>query len=202
MRGKRAGWVAAIATLVCAAPLRAHHSISMFDISNTIWVKGTVVRYEPVNPHAFIALEEKRPDGKVRRWTVEGPILARLNRMGVGRDFLKTGDVIEVCGFALKQKKDISMQDSWRETDGSLPSFVHGHMIVMPEGTLRPWGPYGKLQNCVRPEDQKQSWVNFLDQDPVARDLWCARISSSAPTRADSKTLVDAIDRLIANPCQ
>ena len=47
----------------------------------------------------MIALEEKREDGQVQQWTVEGPILARLYRMAVAPDFLKAGDVIEVCGL-------------------------------------------------------------------------------------------------------
>ena len=70
-------WAAAMAWLVCACPLRAHHSISMIDVSTPVWVKGTVALYEPVNPHVMIALDERTDDGQVRRWTVEGPSLTR-----------------------------------------------------------------------------------------------------------------------------
>ena len=58
---KTMGIVAAAVALACAAPLRAHHNGSMFD-PTPIWVKGTVVSYERVNPHATIALEEARAE--------------------------------------------------------------------------------------------------------------------------------------------
>jgi hypothetical protein len=197
MHGKLASWVIAAAALASVCPLEAHHSISMIDISKSIWIKGTVVRYEQVNPHAFIALQERTEDGRIRRWTVEGPILARLNRMGVGKNFLKAGEVIEVCGFPLKE--NISFRNLSENASGSPRPFVHGHMLVMSDGQMRPWGPYGKLDNCVRPDDPAQRWLNFLNKDPIARDLWCAR--TSLPTSA-SRALVDQINRGLTKPCE
>jgi hypothetical protein len=192
MHDKLATWAVGIAALAWAGSLQAHHSISMIDITTPIWVKGTVVRYEPINPHAVIALEEKLKDGQVRQWTVEGPILARLTRMGVGRDVLKSGDSIEVCGFALKANL----------LTGNLPRlFLHGHMLVMPDGRLQPWGPYGKLDNCVRPDDRQQSWLDFLNGDPIARDLWCARVATLPPASTVSTAFVQSINRLMAHPC-
>ena len=64
MKQRIATWAATITALACASPLRAHHSISMFEISAPVWVKGTVVRYEPKDPHVMIALEEKRETGR------------------------------------------------------------------------------------------------------------------------------------------
>ena len=134
MKQSMPAWAAAIAVLACTGPLRAHHSISAIDISTPIWVKGTVVLYEVVNPHVMIALEERREDGQVQRWTVEGPNLGRLARYGLGKDFLQAGDVIEVCGFAPKP----NVEKSWPP-----PRFVHGHLLADAEwakavvGTLR-----------------------------------------------------------------
>ena len=71
----------AIAAIVCAWSLSAHHSISVFELSESVWVKGTVVRYEPVSPHAMFDLEERKSDGQVQRWTIEGPIPRRLQRV-------------------------------------------------------------------------------------------------------------------------
>lgn len=112
----------------------------MFDMSTHIWLKGTVVRYEPIDPHAIIELEERTEDGQVRRWTVEGPRLGRLERLSVDGDFVKAGDVIEVCGFFLKD-------------DSSRDSRVHGHVLVRPDGQKWQWGPYGRLERCVDPSD-------------------------------------------------
>ena len=76
----------------------------MIEISTPIWVKGTVVLYEPKNPHTMIELDAKNEDGQVERWTVEGPFLGRLARYDLETDFLKAGDVIEVCGFVPRAK--------------------------------------------------------------------------------------------------
>jgi hypothetical protein len=160
--------------------------------------KGTVVSYEAGNPHTMIGIEERRPDGQIQQWSVEGPILARLKRMAIGADFLKPGDVIEVCGFTLEE--NFAKERAART--GSSPSrFVHGHMLLMPDGRMQPWGPYGKLDNCVRPGDQRESWVELLNRDPIARALWCAPHRTSVPTRADSKALVDEIDSHLSEPC-
>lgn len=188
---------AAIAALLCGTSLRAHHSISMFDISTAVWVKGTVVRVDRINPHSMIVMEKRGPNGQPQRWTVEGPSVSGLARMGLDKDFLKTGDSLEVCGFALK--KNISAARAPSELYGS-PQFVHGHMLVLPGGHMQIWGSYGKLENCVRPDDKVQTWPEFVNAS--GRGAWCngrsfVNIPSTAP-----KALVDAIDRGLTSPCE
>ena len=192
--------IAAIAALACAGPLRAHHSVSMFDISAPVWLKGTVVRYEPVNPHVMITLDAAGADGKAQRWTVEGPILARLQRMNLPAGFLKVGDVIEVCGFAYKP--EISTNGRPPPSGGVWPYIVHGHMLVTQSGQKQPWGPYGKIENCVRPNDSAQSWLEFVNTNPMAREYWCGsrryvKVASIAP-----QPLLAAVDAGMATRCQ
>jgi hypothetical protein len=119
--------------------------------------------------------------------------------MGLDKDFLKIGDVIEVCGFALKE--EVVSRRSSEDTDGLSPPFVHGHVLVMPDGQMQSWGPYGKLDNCVRPDDQRQAWLDLLRRDPLAREFWCDRWRASIPTRATSRALADEIKSLMAVPC-
>lgn len=110
----------------------------MFDMSIHIWLKGMVIRYEPINPHALIELEVVAEDGQVRRWIVEGPRLGRLAGLDVDEDFLKVGDMIEVCGF-------------FGKGDVLRDSRVHGKVLVTPDGQRWQWGPYGRLASCVDP---------------------------------------------------
>lgn len=56
-------WTAGIVALIVAGTVAAHHSISMFEISTPVWVKGTVVSVEAINPHAIIVLEGSTSDG-------------------------------------------------------------------------------------------------------------------------------------------
>jgi hypothetical protein len=196
-------WAAAIATLGCAGSLLAHHSVSMIDVSTSHWVKGTVVLYAPVSPHAMIELEERTEDGQVQRWTIEGPFPGRLSRIlklnGMSADaaFVRPGDVIEVCGFFPKRTSATASGEDARSR-----RFVHGQVLVMPDGRMQSWGPYGKLDNCVRPNDPPERWLDFLNADPLAAEFWCnARafklIASTAPTG-----FVDEIDRRLTNkPC-
>ena len=189
---RTATWATALAALICVASAEAHHSISMFDIGKPMWVKGTVVGYEPVSPHIMIALEQKGDDGQVQRLTVEGPGLNSFTRAGNGPDFLKVGDVIEACGFGLKE--EILARNSAR------PIF-HGHVLVMPDGQLRLFGGYGKVENCIRAGDQIPAWVDFMNTDQRARDAWCnSRVFANFPS-LPPRAFVDEVSRLMANPC-
>ncbi len=154
-----AAWTAA-AALVSAGSLAAHHSLVLFDTSAPVWVKGAVVRVERINPHSRILVDQETGDGQVRRWAVDGPAPAHLLRMGLDRDFLKAGDVIEVCGFMLQE--DVAARRARREpADASLDDsaanpfdrFMNGNMLVMPDGRKRYWSDYGHLHQCLDPND-------------------------------------------------
>src|SRR5262247_701460 len=61
-----------------AAPAFAHHSIAMFDQSKEILIEGTVARFDWVNPHMYLVVETKGPDGKPA--LVEAKVSALLRR--------------------------------------------------------------------------------------------------------------------------
>jgi len=205
-RTKRVAAVIVFAALAFAAAVHAHHSNGMFDSSTPIWVKGTVVRYEPVSPHAMIQLEEKTADGRVQRWAIEGPFPGRLQRildsrkMGPEQHLVKAGDVIEACGFDLRA--DLRASGRSTERNDASTKFMHAPLIVMPDGHLQTWGPYGKLDNCVRPSDRASTWRDFFSTDPLARDLWCGGRRNPKAASVAPKALVDEINGLITNRCE
>jgi hypothetical protein len=190
---RTASGVAALAALGCAGALHAHHSNGTIDATTPVWVKGTVVQYEPINPHAMIELDVRGADGYTQRWTLQGPGPGRLERYHLARDFLKAGDVIEACGFVPKPLPE----KSWPP-----PRFIHSQLLRMPDGQMQLWGPYGKLENCVRSDHSAQLWLQFLD-NPMARDMWCHNKSyPSVPlSPLASKPLVDGIDDALAPRC-
>ena len=155
------GAVLASASCLFGDSSQAHHSLASFDVSAPLWIKGTVVRFERVNPHSLIFMDEKMPDGQVRRWAVDGPSTPQLERKGVDQDFLKADDVIEVCGFALRdgvasQRTFPKVEDAGAASSGpSLTGQVlNGTVLIMPDGKKRVWSDYGQLQKCVSLEDQ------------------------------------------------
>ncbi len=200
MKQRMATYAAAITALACAASLRAHHSSSMFDLSMPIWVKGTVVSYAPVNPHVMIALDVSSENGQLQRWTVEGPWLRRLEQMNLAEDFLKAGDVIEVCGFPFKE--EFRARSSTPDSDGARLPAVHAHLLMLPNERLQPWGPYGKLDNCVRPNDRTQPWLDLVNSDPMGREDWCRGRTFGTLAPSVPRALLDEIDRLITEPCE
>jgi hypothetical protein len=196
---------AALVTLVGTGSVRAHHSIGMFELSSPIWVKGTVIAYEPIAPHAMIYLEETTADGQVRNWRVEGPWPGRLGwileQHGIadGKDFFKPGDVIEVCGFDFKA--EIKAQRAPSAGDPSV-SYAHGQMVVMADGQMRSWGGYGKLVNCVRPDDSIDTWREFLNVDHLARALWCAGRNQVQAATIAPQEFLDEVSAKIDEPCE
>jgi hypothetical protein len=201
----------ALAALACAGSLQAHHSGYMYE-TTSVWVKGTVVRFEHVNPHTIITLEDRTEDGQVRRWAVEGPGRSQVDRIGIGMDLPKVGDVIEFCAFAYKPAAelsrmfpgvDFSVQRSSPATDGSSPQFVAGHVLVMPDGEKRLWEPHGVISECIRSSDnQRQSWLDFLNSDPRVRRAWCEqRVYEDIQSTASLRELVEEINSSIDNPC-
>ena len=139
------------AILICAGTLQAHHSNSMFDPNKFLWVKGTVVRYQHMNPHAMITLEERKVDGKIQQWIVEGPRLGRIELLGVDEHFIKLGEVIDVCGFFFKDEA-IGRRLS-PDPDSAAIHFIHGQVLVKPDGQKWLWGPYGQLDKCISPDE-------------------------------------------------
>lgn len=185
-----------LAALACANAARAHHSISMFDIATPVWLQGKVVDYVRANPHARITLEATGADGRVQRWFIDGPSLSRLGRM-LAEPAL--GDVLEVCGFALKPEHATRFAESERAS--SAAGMVHGHLLVKADGRMLSWGPYGKLDNCIRASDTPDKWVAFLDSDPMAQQLWCFRSNLVRISSVASPAFAEEVDRRIATPC-
>ena len=90
--------VFALAAIVTAVPLSAHHSWPV-NMSQLVTVKGTVMDFAWENPHPMITLEVKADDGKVEKWLVGGPAINRMEANGWKKDTVKPGDVLTGIGY-------------------------------------------------------------------------------------------------------
>ena len=94
---------AALVMLGAGAPLVAHHAFSAeFDGTSPVTLKGTVTKMEWINPHAWLHMEVKGPDGKIVSWAVEGGAPNALLRRGWNRNSVPPGTEIVVQGFRAK----------------------------------------------------------------------------------------------------
>ena len=153
--------VLVLAGCLFSAASFAHHSLASFDVSAPLWIKGTVVRFERVNPHSLIFMDEKLSDGQVRRWAVDGPSVVQLERKGLEQGFFQAGQTIEVCGFALKDSAapprtspkvdDASAAPAGPSITGQV---LQGTVVITQDGNKRVWSDYGQLPKCAGPDEQ------------------------------------------------
>jgi len=78
------------------------------------------------------------------------------------------------------------------------------HVLVMPDGRKHLWEPHGVLGECIRSTDnQRQSWLDFLNTSPGARQAWCEqRNYSLVQSNAALRAFVEQIDSLLTDPCK
>ena len=78
----------------------AHHAFAAeFDANKPIKLRGTVAKMEWINPHTWIHIDVKKPNGTVERWMIEGGPPNALYRRGFTKDSLPVGIEIVVEGF-------------------------------------------------------------------------------------------------------
>ncbi len=105
MRAKLAVAIAGIGVLLVLAvvPVWAHHAFAAeFDAKQPVKFKGVVTKMEWTNPHVWIHVDVKQPDGTVEKWSIEAGTPNVLFRRGFTKQALLPGTEIVVDGYRSK----------------------------------------------------------------------------------------------------
>ena len=109
----------AAGALWAVQPAQAHHAFAAeYDEKKPVTLTGIVTKMQWVNPHGWIYMDVKQPDGKVKHWTIEtsGPI--QLSRRG-----LKKADFTDGMSAVVKGYQGVKD-----------PAFANGRTLVLADG--------------------------------------------------------------------
>jgi len=90
-----------------SAVASAHHSFALFDMSKMITLSGTVREWAWGNPHAQLAVEVVKADGKTEQWALVGSSPNMMVRWGWNASDISSGDKVQVDVFPARDGRHI-----------------------------------------------------------------------------------------------
>jgi hypothetical protein len=118
-RGVIAGLAVVALVFTAAAPVWAHHAFAAeFDVKKPLTLRGTLKKWDMVNPHSWFHLDVKGTDGKVVLWMVEGGSPNTLIRNGVTKNSVPIGTELVIEGYASKDGTNKAVGRNFLFPDG------------------------------------------------------------------------------------
>lgn len=141
MRVKLSAVLAGVGLFMAAAPVLAHHSpAAEFDDNKPVTLRGTISKMEWTNPHTWLYVDVKQPDGTVVTWAAEGGAPNTLIRRGATKDSIRPGMEVIVKGSAARDGSHRINGRTVESTDGR-SVFVFQSGPGAPKDPDAPKGP-------------------------------------------------------------
>jgi hypothetical protein len=111
---------AAVAVILFAGPIFAHHGAAAYDTSENTTLKGTVVEFDFINPHCQLFINVTDDSGKVVKWDGEFTNPGTLHRRGWTKEMFKPGDQITMIGNRAKNGANVLRVLKLEMSDGKV----------------------------------------------------------------------------------
>ena len=112
-----------IAVVLFAISASAHHSFQAeYDQNQPLSLVGKLTKVVQENPHGWIYLDTKNPQGKTVNWALEipNPFVVRQNGFSpqVYQDLVNSGEVVTVTAYAAKDGSKHAWAGGLTRADG------------------------------------------------------------------------------------
>lgn len=109
-----------VGVLPGAMRVNAHHSASaQFDNTKTFTARGTVYKVEMTNPHGWLHLTVKGPDGRAKSYSFQTSAPSQLLRRGVDKHFL-IGNTLVVDAWPSRDGSNTALAVTIKQADGTV----------------------------------------------------------------------------------
>ena len=123
--------LAAMCAMAFVMPASAHHSHGNYtDTFRDI--QGVVKEIHFVVPHSWVYIEVKGASGEPELWALEATGRGGLERIGVTREYIKTGDTIKARCHPLRDGSNGCLLGFLKARDGSVKDWDGGQNTPIP----------------------------------------------------------------------
>ena len=89
-----------VAGCVLVTPVEAHHAFAAnFDANKPVRFEAVITKMEWINPHVWIHIDARIPDGSVEQWMIEAGSPNMLFRQGLNKNSVTPGMEVIVEGY-------------------------------------------------------------------------------------------------------
>ena len=147
--------------IALAVPLLAHHSAAAYDTRQEMKITGTVSEYSFRNPHIYMTVQVKKPDGTTVNVEVEAGAASVLNGLGFTKDSVKVGELVTITGNPARSNPEQSMlgRELFKRDGGYVPLNISSKSVYQAKdevatsiaGTwFSPMSEFGKFLGGTR----------------------------------------------------
>src|SRR5262249_22221292 len=109
----------------------AHHSAAAYDTQKELKVTGTVTEYKFRNPHVYMMLQVRNPDGSTSNIEIEAGAASVLGPLGFTKDSVALGDVVTISGNPTKVNPARLMlgKDLYKKDGAYFPLYIGSRSV-------------------------------------------------------------------------